>query len=135
MPTQRLVVCLCIVLSGCGQNQPLGKVFGKVTSQGQPLIEGQVLFNDAGRGIYMTADIQPDGTYVIVGAQGSGLPPGNYLAAVTPPPPDIPIGSNKPKPRKSSYPEIPEKYHALASSGLKVVVQAGDNEFNIDMRP
>lgn len=129
-----LVFCF-MSTAGCNRSEALGKVYGKVTFRGQPVSEGQIQFSNSQLGVYMTADIQADGTYEVICAQGAGLPPGSYQTAVMPPPHDLPLGSFVPKPRKASYPEIPTKYHDAATSGLTLTVTSDGNQFDVDMQP
>ena len=49
-------------LPGCG-GEPRGRVFGKVTFRGAPVTQGMVLFNNAAKGVYMSTEIHPDGSY------------------------------------------------------------------------
>lgn len=131
-----LTIAYCsALLIGCHRGESLGKVAGQVTFQGQPVTEGQIMFINRELGVYMTADLGVDGTYEVVCAHGTGLPPGAYQVAITPPPPDLPLRSHVPRPRKSSYPEIPAKYHDPNTSGLSLVVKVEGSQFNVDMQP
>ncbi|MCS7303548.1 MAG: carboxypeptidase-like regulatory domain-containing protein [Thermoguttaceae bacterium] len=122
-------------LSGCGSGQKLGRVHGKVTFQGQPVSEGIVCFSNREKGIFLTAKLNPDGTYELVTAQGRGLPLGSYQVAINPPLVDAPLGPALGPPKLPSYPNIPEKYRKPETSGLTLTVQEGDNVFNVDMQP
>jgi hypothetical protein len=120
-------------LPGCG-GEPRGRVFGKVTFRGAPVTQGMVLFNNAAKGVYMSTEIHPDGSYLVLTAKGVGLPLGSYLVAVAPPlvePTGFARGSAK-------YPEcdnIPVKYRDPKTSGLSLEVRKGENPFSIDLQP
>ncbi len=128
-----LLVVAC--LAGCGSGEKMGRVFGKVTFQNQPVPEGVISFSNAEKGVYMTAKLNPDGTYEVVMAQGRGLPLGTYQVAINPPLVDAPLGPALEPPKLQPYPNIPERYRKPEQSGLTLTVQEGDNPFNVDMQP
>ena len=123
------------VLAGCGRGEVLGRITGKVTFQGQPVSEGVILFRNKQKAIYMTADLKPDGTYVVRRASGEGLPPGDYEVMIQPPLEDAPMGPALEPPKIKPYPNIPQKYRSYESSGLSVTVHEGENPFDVDMKP
>jgi len=122
-------------LTGCGrQGDVLGKIHGKVTFQGKALCEGQIKFKNPQKGIYMTANLGPDGSYAVEMAQGSGLPLGTYLVSIGPPHYLIPPGRGvDPPPTPKTFPNIPKKYRRGETSGLTVTVKEGDNRFDVDL--
>ena len=127
------MAALFCILVGCQRAPTLGKVSGKVTLDGQPVSEGRISFNDASRGIFMTADLRADGSYEVVRAEGHGLPPGTYQVAVTPLPSDLPVGFSSTAPPKR-FSEIPAKYHNPATSGLTLTVAQETNPFDVALR-
>jgi hypothetical protein len=126
------IACCCIIGSACDRGPPQGKVFGKVTSAGQPLSAGMVVFSNAERGVHINAPVQPDGSYQLHTARGIGLPLGAYQVAVNSPmsQPAMP-GAPAPPPRPRV--NIPSKYTRPATSGLTLTVVEGENPFDIAM--
>ena len=125
---------LGVMASGCSRDEVRGRIVGKVTFQGQPVQDGRVFFSNASRGINMGAKLKEDGRYEMLTAQGAGLPLGDYVAWVTPPPPvPSPVGT-PPEPAKS-YDNIPQKYRNDKTSGLTLTVKEGENQFDIEMKP
>ena len=114
---------------------PIGKVFGKVTFQGQTVGEGVVCFSNAEQGVYINADLKPDGAYVVEMAEDFGLPEGDYLVAIMPRGVDVPIGGSAPPPKARPFPNIPPQYRTPETSGLALTVKEGDNQFDVDMKP
>ena len=125
---------LAVAALGCSHGEVRGRIVGKVTFQGQPVPEGRIFFSNGSRGINMGAKLKEDGSYEVLTAQGAGLPLGDYLVWVTPPPPvPAPIGA-APQPAKS-YDNIPLKYRTGKTSGLTFTAKEGENTFNIEMTP
>ena len=81
----------------------------------------------------MNADLQPDGGYEVITAEGAGLPVGAYQVCVHPPLSNPGIPSDAPKNRQ--YPNIPQQYRACETSGLTLTVNEGKNQFDIAMKP
>lgn len=119
---------------GCSRGVPLGKVHGQVTFQGAPVTSAIVGFDGSTTPVHMTANVDSKGEYEVSMAKGFGLPLGTYRVAVYPYVADLPIGS-KTRPVKHTFKDIPPKYRKPATSGLVLTVQAGDNPYNIDMKP
>jgi hypothetical protein len=120
--------------SGCKPKVVLGKVYGQVSFQHEPLDAGIVGFSNETTGIHMTANLDKEGRYRVSMAKGFGLPPGEYQVAVYPFVADLPIGSTtRPEPRE--FPNIPPRYRQPTTSGLTLTVHEGDNPYNIDMEP
>jgi len=127
---------LCLFLAGCGGAKPTGMVSGRITFQGKPVPEAAVLLSNAAQGVYLTADADAEGCYMVLAAKGAGLPLGDYQVAVVPKSFRVPIPTGTLAPAKpAGSPNIPEKYHSPESSGLKCTVVAGANRFDIDMKP
>ena len=130
-----VALALAPIVAGCGRGEVLGRITGKVTFQGEPVSEGIILFRNKPKAIYMTADLKPDGTYVVRRASGEGLPPGDYEVMIQPPLEDAPMGPALEPPKIKPYPNIPQKYRSYESSGLSVTVHEGENPFDVDMKP
>jgi hypothetical protein len=116
----------------CNRSEPQGKVFGKITSAGQPLSGGRILFSNAAQGVHITAPVQPDGSYQLHTARGVGLPLGEYKVSVSPPPVE-PTMPGAPKPPPAPQVNIPKKYTRPETSGLTLTVAEGENPFDIVM--
>lgn len=131
-----LFVGLTLVV-GCQSGEELGRVHGHVTSEGKPLTKGIVIFEHLERkGIVMTADLKPDGSYEVSMAQGFGLPLGEYGVAISPPLMDHPIGPILERPGEDKFArQIPAKYREIKTSPLKLTVKSGDNPNDIDLKP
>jgi hypothetical protein len=120
-------------ICGCGAKREHGTLSGKVTFQGKAVAEGVVAFYDDEYGAYLTADIQPDGTYKAGGDKGIWA--GKYRVAVVPPRVDAPKGISKGPPKVKEYPNIPVRYRRPETSRLAVEVKEGSNEpFDIEMK-
>ena len=128
-----LLALVLLVPAGCERPEPLGKVFGKVTLHGAPLSEGLLIFSNRETGVYMTANLRPDGTYELQTAKGFGLPLGSYHIAVSPPLPDLITGKTPAETPPTPPVEIPAKFRKPETSGLTIEVQMGDNPKNIDL--
>jgi hypothetical protein len=125
-----------ILLSGCGHSGvKLHPVSGKVTFQGRPVAAGMIRFSNPKAGVDMMAQLQPDGGYEIVQAQGKGLPVGDYQIAIMPPRANIPLGPMKAPTKQQTYPEIPERYRSPTTSGLLLTIKPDTGPFNVDMTP
>ena len=131
-------VSLTIVLSvtGCFQSgPPITKVSGKVTFQGQPVTEGVVNFvSESGFGVRAT--LGTDGSYRLRSHHGNGIPLDNYKVSISPPPFDpVPLDLSQPPPKRPEYPNIPQAYRSLQTSGLVAQVGAKANVFDFNMKP
>lgn len=133
------ILTLLIVMSvaaGCDRGEKLGRVFGTVTYQGQPVTAGILVFSNHQAGVHMTAELNSDGTYELQTAGGFGLPLGTYQVAVNPPMAEPPVlGSPNPAPRVPPSNNIPPKYRDFETSGLTITVGEGENPFDIEMQP
>jgi hypothetical protein len=130
-----LAIVSVTAVIGCQRGEPLGKIHGKVTFQGNPVTEGLVLFSNAQKGVYMTAALNKDGIYVVTSAAGPGIPLGNYQVTVVPPVDEPKLGPNFEPPPVKQFPNIPTKYRDAKTSHLSLEVNKGDNVFDIDMTP
>ena len=120
-----------IALGACSKGPEYGKVSGRVTFQGQPLTEGNILFQQAAQGVYMTASIESDGRYRVVAAKAEGLLPGTYRVAVRPPRTRFQTGQGSHPPAENA--SIPQPYRIVETSGLTAQVNPGENTFNYDL--
>jgi hypothetical protein len=130
------VLGLCLLtLPGCGPAEVLGRVEGLVTFEGKPVTEGIVVFANSQKGVYITADLNPQGEYLVDMAKGYGLPLGDYQVTVTPPLYVVPMEDQYRPSALREFPSIPEKYRHPETSGLTVTVTKEGNRYDIDMRP
>jgi len=128
-------VLLACAVPGCRRGEVLGKVSGRVTFRGEPVSEGVIVFANEEKGVWMTAEIGPDGTYEVEMAKGFGLPLGTYQVWITPPLVDHPVGPIGTPPPENPPPNIPPKYYDMDKSILSLTVEAGENKYSPDMKP
>jgi hypothetical protein len=123
-----VVACLSLAAGGCSEkgDPNMATVTGVVTFKGQPLTKGAVGFAASG-GESGSAVIDSQGRYE------AKLRPGNYQATVQSEESAATMGDKGQMiPAKSA---IPEKYGAIATSGLATTVQKGKNKFDINLTP
>jgi len=125
------LLLLAALAVGCTPGEELGRISGTVTHQGKKLSRGVVMFANRSKGIYMTAPIQPDGTYEVQMAKGAGLPLGDYEVAVSPPQIDHPVGPILNPPKVEDEPDFPARYRSWDTSPLKVTINSGQNTLAI----
>ena len=130
-----LLAVLGLGLTGCGPEEVLGRVEGKVTFQGEPVPEGIIVFDNDQTGVHITADLDADGEFIVDMAKGWGLPPGDYKVSITPPLLNLPIGVMATPDKIPKFPNIPEKYRRSETSGLTLSVTADGKRFDVDMTP
>jgi hypothetical protein len=131
------IVVIVALAAGCSDDTN-GRVLGRVRFNDRPLTSGTVIFTFPD-GKTRTGEIDENGAYrvrdVPVGLAkvtvktGSRVPPGLY------PPKDVAI---PPPPGAGKEPEpvkIPKRYQDPNSSGLSCNVRAGEQPFDIDLRP
>src|SRR5262245_3508333 len=137
--------CVLLVLAGCGSG--VGDVTGKVTHQQKTVCSGQVMLLASNAKAYY-AQIGADGTYSF-----SGIPVGEAKLAVTSPDPRAlseaaknPRGADERRPPPPDQPApppvdakkwfaIPDRYSDYASGELQLIVRAGANPHNIELKP
>jgi hypothetical protein len=105
-------------LAGCSGAAGVAPVKGTVSHEGQRLTGGLVVLSPIGGGKSLSADVQPDGTFVLEG----GARPGQHRVAVVGP---RNLESEEEQPRLSFAPP----------PGYAIDLKAdGENELLIDMR-
>lgn len=136
---------LCLAAIGCSQGVDLAPVRGTVTFEEQPITCGTISFYPEEGGRPATGEIGSDGTYTLSTFRpGDGAIVGEYKVAIE----AKKVDSNMPVP-KSLKEEIanagteqiqssitwlvPEKYSAVASSGLTASVSGGSNQIDFDL--
>jgi hypothetical protein len=134
-------------LSGCGGGT--GTVSGKVTSRGQPVTAGTVVF-DGGDGRLSTANITPQGTYTaprvplglvkvaVLRPEERGPPPMRSSAlpggGKLPPHPSTKSGSTPSVSSSGPAPAVAaDKYRSPQTSGLALAVERGKQTYDIPL--
>lgn len=130
-----LSLALGVALAACSSRDPRGRIVGKVTFQGHAVSEGYVVFSNNDKGVHMTAELKPDGTYEMTMPKLGGLPVGTYQIRVRPPDPPLPPFGSTAIPKVKECPDIPHRYREDATSGLTATVKQGENSFDIAMKP
>jgi hypothetical protein len=122
-----------LVIAGCNQGPPTGKVRGKVTFKGKPVAEGLVTFINPKEGGAAEAYLNKDGTYAVQNPVALG----EYQVLITPLVQivDTDPGKSPPSPVEKPAPDIPRKYRMPGDSPLRATVKLGENELNFDMTP
>lgn len=123
-----LLVVPALTISGCGPGRERGTLSGTVKFQGQPVTEGMVILSDEKDGTFMTAEIQPDGTFEPKTAEGKGIWAGQYRVAVAPKLAEPEMGASKGPPKIPLPSNIPTRYWKPETSRLSVDVREGQNE-------
>jgi len=123
----------CLFGSGCDTGPPSGKVRGKVTFKGKPVVEGLVTFMNPKEGGAAEAYLNSDGTYAV----GNRVAVGDYQVMITPltEMKDTDPGKTPPMKVEKNVPDVPRKYRMPGSTPLTATVKQGENEFNFDMTP
>lgn len=115
---------------GCSGAEPVGTVNGHVTLDGQPLSKGAINFDNRQTRFAVSANLDEQGAYVIRTAEQNGLPPGEYVVAISPATigtGESPlVGDSSNAPNTQAKP-IPKRYHSAATSGLSATVAVGEN--------
>lgn len=130
----RVLVGLLLLISlGCSPAEQRGTVTGKVFVEGVPLTEGTIYFENQAKGVALTGQIKPDGSFKLASHQGAGLVVGAYQVAVSPEAmlmsaDEIPlVGKNVRQPNDVKKSPLPEKYHKTSTSGLTAEIKEGEN--------
>jgi hypothetical protein len=127
-------VWLALALPGCESPAPT-TLHGRVAFQGSPVSEAMIVFSSGVTAAHVTARLGPEGEYAVRTASGPGLPPGGYRVWVSPPLVDAPMGSIRAAPAPPPRTDIPSKYRSAATTSLFVMLEEGDNQFDVNMLP
>jgi hypothetical protein len=126
-----LAVSLTLGVVGC-ESSPLAgtKVYpvrGKVLlPDGKPAATARIVFVGTKSGLTMPVPIESDGTFVVKGSLGEGLPEGEYKVRIEVDESKLPQVKGGPGQRSAALP-FPEKYLDEDTSGLTATIKAGDN--------
>lgn len=147
------LICLTPILPmvlGCGggASGPQGKVHGKVTYKGSPIVTGATVsfIAEAGGGA-AAGNVEADGSYTLRSMNGDQIPAGKYKVMITPPKgpeksaeeamkASMPSegGTSNPIKGPASEPTIPDQYRSLAKTPASFEVKAGDNAIDIELQ-
>ena len=104
----------------------MGTVKGTVTLNGQPYADAVVVFLSPKSGQAASVEIQPGGTFQLP----SPLPADSYTVYLAPKPGGE---SDQPNPVNIDA-AVPEKYWNEAASDIKIDVEEGDNDVQVQLK-
>jgi hypothetical protein len=131
------VTCAFLMLAagvaGCGGTYD-ATASGIVTLDGNVVPRGTVSFHPVAGGPPPLAHISPSGEYEVRTGREAGLPVGEYQVTVTASEPPAVKQTATGAPPPPGKPITPAWYASKDSSGLKVVVESGDNELDLELK-
>jgi hypothetical protein len=129
-----MLVCAAIMsLAGCGGPYD-ATAYGVVSLDGQVVPRGTVAYHPVGGGPAAYARIEDDGSYLVRTGREEGLPSGEYEVTVTANEPAAMQQTAHGGPPPPGKAITPPWYRTRNTSGLKVAVQPGNNELNLDLK-
>lgn len=121
-----------------------GRITGRLTFEGQPLVPGHgVIFMEPAKGYLAYGETDPEGRYEVNSWNNGDMPVGTYKVRIggppaPPPPTDLTAEEafDNPELVEPQAPPIvfPQKYLDENSSGLTFEVKAGANTCDIDLK-
>lgn len=128
---------LVILFAGCGsasrEIDPIFPVTGTVTLSGAPLGDIRIVFENKELAISTMVDVDSEGKYTVLTADGKGLPVGSYVVYLMPPHVEVPLGPIPPDlMKKINDVSFPSKYRDSKTSGLTASIVAADQPQVID---
>ena len=129
-----LVCAVLGILAGCGRSKaPETVVRGQILYRGEPVSGGLIVFapnaDRGSEGPVATANLNEDGSFNLIGADGKPIPAGWYRIAVAPK-----AGAVEVPTAERPYPGLPAKYRNPALSGLEREIKGGaDNLICFDL--
>ena len=127
------VAIFLLTVFGCASEESRGTVTGKVSVNGVPLAEGTIYFENQAKGVALTGQIKPDGSFTLASHKGAGLVVGSYQVAISPEAmlmsaDEIPlVGKNPRKPNDVKKSPLPVKYFKTSTSKLTAEIKEGAN--------
>jgi hypothetical protein len=113
------ITLLGLVALGCGQDDTLTPVQGRVFYRGEPLRGGTIVFTPdperGGHGPLACGEIGTDGRYQLRTGSNRGVVPGWHRVSIAPASPRAATGSSAAKPHSM---DLPSKYRDPDQSGL-----------------
>ena len=133
------IVCLLLLVTGCGPGNPRREISGKITFKGAPLDHGTITFNPLGggkEGVPRTKEGSniANGEYKILAE--TGLTPGKYQVIISSGDnidPKDPEGMPGPSGNYVSKDRIPAAYNTASKEEIEVT-DKGPNVFNWDIK-
>lgn len=133
-----VAVLLLATIPGCSTDAPpIGSAHGKITYNSEPVVEGNVVFENRSIGCLRAGALNADGSYTI-----DDLDVGEYKVSIHPPEPELPNentiasgGRINVAPVAIPDPEnIPKQFRLTENTPLVAKVAAGDNnQFDFDL--
>jgi hypothetical protein len=125
-----IVLCFAV---GCGGSE--SSVSGTISIDGKPLVGSEtiratVMFYPESNGAPAAAKLDTNGTYSVSTGSQAGLPPGNYLVAISAREITGPTGAGPTSMRDLAA----LTYADPKISGLKAEVKPGRNTINFDLK-
>jgi len=134
-----LSAAVLVGLAGCESNPiaslTLYPVKGRVVlPDGKPLASGRIVFVAVKSSLTAPATIESDGSFVVKGSTGDGLPEGDYRVRLEVDESKLPPSGGNPAQRKSTLP-FPGHYADEDTSDLKATVKpdASGNSFEFNL--
>ena len=127
------LISTMVVLVGCGGPYD-ATASGKVTLDGSVVPRGTVSYHPVAGGPVAYAAIDENGEYVVRTGREEGLPPGDYQVTVVanePPAVQQTAQGGPPPPGRAI---TPAWYRTKETSGLKVTVESGHNELDLQLK-
>mgnify|MGYP000341931140 CR=1 FL=1 len=144
--------CLCLVLAGCGgdtiEKSPTSPVSGKVTLDGEPLVNVTVTFVPSGGGKIATGKTDSDGMYTLTPyEEGDGAIPGSCKIWISGALPTAALDAEKKRMMDETgidkFDEdtdtangpsvVPLKFTKVDTSGLTATVSESDNTIPLEL--
>ena len=135
---------IAMACAGCDSAHdygPTGTVSGKLSYNGETVAPGTaVVFVDMAAGYTCMGATDAEGNYTLSSWNEGDLPVGSYDVMIRPVVPEMDsdlddpeAAMDNPEPVAPMEYDFPEKYGALATSGLKFEVKEGANDIPIDL--
>ncbi|RCS47762.1 carboxypeptidase regulatory-like domain-containing protein [Bremerella cremea] len=121
-----MTAVLLLAVAGCSQEDPMGKVKGKVTFNDKPFTdEASVIFFNSQTGQATSANVDSAGAF-----QLEPIPLGSYKVFLAP---VIEEGYVDPKPMKRNN-SIPQKYWSEGTTDITYEVVDGEQDMTVELK-
>lgn len=142
MPKQLLVaVLLCLLFVGCSRGPRIVPVRGKITLDGQPVKDADVMFVSQPGGRLAVGKTDAAGKYSLsTHPEGNGALEGEHSVVVSSFRDETTAGTNTPEGAVSGSSLVkivwlvPEKYSKPNGSGLTATVKRGQQEYDFELK-
>ena len=117
--------CALIAVASCSKQKPPDTVVrGQILFRGEPISGGLIVLapnpERGSNGPMLTATLEPDGSFCLVGPEGKPVPAGWYRIAIAPR-----AGVQEMPTAYRPYPGLPSRFRNPAKSGLEQEIKAG----------